>query len=75
VFFDLEGFKRYHSDVRILYTQAIRQSLANTESVLVYSDSNLVRMGATVAGLVLPQLRLVSRTEFEDRFTAARDDP
>jgi hypothetical protein len=65
VFFDLESFSHYHSEVRTRYTDAV---LAHTSKVLrvwIYADSTMVRMGATVAGLVLRQLQLVDRQFFE----------
>lgn len=64
-FFDLESFHHYHSDVRSRYTDAIVSNSAKVERVWVYADSKLVRMGATVAGLALRQLRLVDRAEFD----------
>jgi hypothetical protein len=63
--FDLESFSHYHSEVRSRYTDAIVSNSAKVERVWVYADSKLVRMGATVAGLALRQLRLVDRAEFD----------
>lgn len=65
VFFDLESFSHYDSEVRTRYTDAILAHTANVDHIWVYADSKMVRMGATVAGLVLPQLRLVARKVFD----------
>jgi hypothetical protein len=64
VFFHLEGFRRYDTELRVRYTDAIRAHLDNVTRVWVYADSKLVKMGASVAGLVLPQLRLIDRVQF-----------
>jgi hypothetical protein len=76
VFFDLAGFVRYESEVRVRYTEAIRQHGDKVDRILVYADGRLVKMGAQVAGLVLPQLRIVSRTEFDQALaTSGRRSP
>lgn len=71
VFFDLEGFTRYDSDVRVKYTEAVREHGSKVERIWVYADSKLVRMGTSVAGLALRQLRLVDRDLFDERLRAA----
>jgi len=71
VFFDLEGSQQYDSNVRVRYTDAIRKALTHVDAVYVVADSRIVRMGATVAGIVIPQLRLVQRQEFGQRLEAA----
>jgi hypothetical protein len=65
VFFDLASFSRYHSDVRIQYTEALRKHGRKVETIWVYAESKLVRMGATVASMVLRQLHLVDREVFD----------
>ena len=65
VFFDLEGFVRYHSDVRVRYTDALLPHGDKVERITVFADGRLVRMGAQVAGLVLSQLHIVSRNVFD----------
>lgn len=65
VFFDLEGFTQYDSDVRVRYTEALRPQSSRVERIYVYAVSRLVRMGASVASLVLPQLKLVDRQQFD----------
>lgn len=65
VFFDLEGFHRYDSQVRVAYTDAIRVNLKNARAVYIYADNKLVRMGSSVAGLVIPQLQIVDLQRFE----------
>jgi hypothetical protein len=71
VFFDLEGFTHYATEVRVRYTEAIRSHLPHVDGVFVYADSKIVRMGATVAGLVIPQLRVIGRQEFDRRLDEA----
>lgn len=64
VFMDLAGFRQYDSEVRVRYTNALANH-PQLERILVYADSRIVRMGASVAGMVLTQLRLVERSRFE----------
>jgi hypothetical protein len=65
VFFDLKGFTHYDSDVRVRYTEAVRQHGAKVSRIWVFADSRVVRMGTSVAALALRQLRLVERSEFD----------
>jgi hypothetical protein len=71
VFMDLESFRRYHSDVRTRYTDALVSNSAKVEHLWVYADSKLVRMGATVAALALRQLHLVERATFDKELLRA----
>jgi hypothetical protein len=71
VFADLHGFVRYHSDVRTRYTSALTDHGSKIARVWVLADSKLVRMGATVAGLVLRQLRVVDRATFDATLRSA----
>lgn len=64
VFMDLAGFRQYDSDVRVRYTNALVNH-PQLKRIVVYADSRIVRMGASVAGMVLPQLSLVERPTFE----------
>lgn len=64
VFMDLAGFRQYDSDVRVRYTNALVHH-PQLKRIVVYADSRIVRMGASVAGMVLPQLSLVERPTFE----------
>lgn len=64
VFMDLAGFRQYDSDVRVRYTNALVNN-PQLKRIVVYADSRIVRMGASVAGMVLPQLSLVDRAKFE----------
>jgi hypothetical protein len=65
VFFDLEGFTRYESRVRVRYTDALTTHGSKINAIYVFADSRLVRMGASVAGMVLRQLSLVDRNAFD----------
>lgn len=69
VFMDLGGFRQYDSDVRVRYTNALVNH-TQLKRIVVYADSRIVRMGATVAGMVLPQLSLVDRATFERELEA-----
>lgn len=71
LFFDFEGFTHYEPKVRASYTRAITSHLDHLSALYVHADSKLVRMGTTVAGLVIPQVRLVDRDEFHTRLEAA----
>jgi len=64
VFMDLAGFRQYDSDVRVRYTNALVNH-PQLKRIVVFADSRIVRMGASVASMVLPQLRLVERPTFE----------
>lgn len=64
VFMDLAGFRQYDSEVRVRYTNALVNH-PQLKRALVFADSRIVRMGASVAGMVLPQLSLVDRPTFE----------
>lgn len=65
LFFDLKGFTHYDSDVRVRYTDAARQHGDKVARIWVFADSRLVRMGTSVAALVLRQVHLVDRHIFE----------
>lgn len=65
VFMDLAGLRQYDSEVRVRYTNALANH-PQLKRILVYADSRIVRMGASVAGMVLTQLRLVERSRFEN---------
>jgi len=64
VFMDLAGFRQYDSDVRVRYTNALVNH-PQLKRIVVYADSRIVRMGASVAGMVLSQLSLVERPMFD----------
>lgn len=74
VFFDLRGFVRYETRVRAGYTAALRPHLGRLQSIWVVADSKVVRMGATVARLVLPVLEVVDPGDFDDKLEAAIRD-
>ena len=68
VFFDLEDFRGYQPAVRVRYTDGIRSNLAGVEAVIVFGTAKVVKMGATIASMVIPQLRSVDRSEFDRLF-------
>jgi hypothetical protein len=71
LFMDLGAFHHYQSDVRTRYTDAVLASTSKVVRIWIYSDSKLVRMGATVAGLALRQLRLLERAPFDAELARA----
>jgi hypothetical protein len=71
VFFDLKGFTHYDSDVRVRYTEAVRQPGDKVARIWVFADSRLVRMGTAVAALALRQLSLVERSLFDKELRSA----
>jgi hypothetical protein len=71
MFADCRGFVRYHSDVRTRYTSALTDHGSKIARVWVFADSKLVRMGATVAGLALRQLRVLDRAAFDSTLRSA----
>ena len=52
-FWDLEGLERYHSDVRVLCTQALLRNWARVSSVQTLATNRIVKMGVAVANVAL----------------------
>jgi hypothetical protein len=72
-FWDLEHLVHYHSAVRVKCTEALTSNRTHVASVQTYSASTLVRMGVSVANLVLGGLirSHSTRAEFDVAMRAA----
>jgi hypothetical protein len=66
-FWNLEAMEHYHSDVRVLCTQALLRNRANVMSIQTLATNRIVKMGVAVANVALGgRVRNTeSRTEFE----------
>lgn len=67
VFFQLMELEGYHSEVRLLFTEVVQARLSRVREVVICAENSIVKMGARVAGMVIPQLELVSEAEFGKR--------
>jgi hypothetical protein len=68
LFFDLEELNDYVTEARLEITRVLLESRSNVLSIHVLARSRIVRLGASVAALVLDGLILYRD---RDRFTAA----
>jgi hypothetical protein len=66
-FWDLEGMEHYHSDVRVLCTQALLRNRARVLGIQTLATNRIVKMGVAVANVALGgRVRNTEkRTEFE----------
>jgi hypothetical protein len=66
-FWDLEAMEHYHSDVRVLCTQALLRNRARVASIQTLATNRIVKMGVAVANVALSgRVRNTeNRTEFE----------
>jgi hypothetical protein len=77
-FWDLEALERYHSDVRVLCTQALLRNWANVAGLQTLAKNRIVKMGVAVANVALRGKikNTESRAEFDSLLRAACDaDP
>jgi len=66
-FWDLEALERYHSDVRVLCTQALVRNWSHVAQMHAFAKNRVVKMGVAVANVALRgRLQSVaSREEFD----------
>ena len=72
-FWDLEALVNYHSDVRVLATQALVRNWSKVGDLLTLATNRVVKMGVAVANVALRGRvkNTENRQEFERAFRAA----
>jgi hypothetical protein len=67
MFCDLEQLEAYHSDLRVLCTQALLSNWSRVAHVDVFAKSRIVKMGVAVANVALKDTirSFATRADFE----------